>query len=214
MATTRATLLLKNVVFWDVALCRSCVNRRFGGTYRFHLQGRKIRERWTSVSRWLQYAAYKEILQHFVAIDFFLECKVSLWQYTGKIKFAETAYRVSSLWCLVLINIFSDTKYFPLSSKQSAFVFPTRNIGLSSFATFSFFFSRCPSARSVSAANAVCKCTNIFSITIDCKNPYLIHFLCFYCFFCYCFYPVLSYCCGYLYSCSLRNWPLSVQLSS
>jgi hypothetical protein len=23
---------MKNVVFWDVALCRSCVNRRFGGT--------------------------------------------------------------------------------------------------------------------------------------------------------------------------------------
>jgi hypothetical protein len=34
-----------------VALCRFCVNRRFGGTYRLHLQGRKIRERWTSVSR-------------------------------------------------------------------------------------------------------------------------------------------------------------------
>jgi hypothetical protein len=35
---------VKNVVFWDVALCRSGVNRRFGGTYRLHLQGRKIRE--------------------------------------------------------------------------------------------------------------------------------------------------------------------------
>jgi hypothetical protein len=31
---------LKNVVFWDVALCRSCVNRRFGGKYRLHLEGR------------------------------------------------------------------------------------------------------------------------------------------------------------------------------
>jgi hypothetical protein len=45
---------MKNVVFWDVAQCRSCVNRRFGGKYRFHLQGREIRERGTSVSRWLQ----------------------------------------------------------------------------------------------------------------------------------------------------------------
>jgi hypothetical protein len=45
---------MKNVVFWDVALCRSCVNRRFVGTYRLHLQGRKIRERGTSVNRWLQ----------------------------------------------------------------------------------------------------------------------------------------------------------------
>jgi hypothetical protein len=35
----------KNVLFCDVALCRSCVNRRFRGTYRLHLQGRKIRER-------------------------------------------------------------------------------------------------------------------------------------------------------------------------
>jgi hypothetical protein len=30
---------LKNAVFWDVAPCRSYVNRRFGGTYRLHLQG-------------------------------------------------------------------------------------------------------------------------------------------------------------------------------
>jgi hypothetical protein len=36
---------MKNAVFWDVAPCRSCVNRRFGWTYR---------ERGTSVSRWLQ----------------------------------------------------------------------------------------------------------------------------------------------------------------
>jgi hypothetical protein len=36
---------LKNVVFWDAALCRSCVNRGFGGKYRLYLQGRKIRER-------------------------------------------------------------------------------------------------------------------------------------------------------------------------
>jgi hypothetical protein len=46
---------VKNAVFWDVAPCRSCVNRRFGETYRLQLQGRrKIRERGTSVSRWLQ----------------------------------------------------------------------------------------------------------------------------------------------------------------
>jgi hypothetical protein len=45
---------MKNAVFWDVAPCRSCVNRRFGGNYRLHLQGRKIRERGASASRWLQ----------------------------------------------------------------------------------------------------------------------------------------------------------------
>jgi hypothetical protein len=46
--------MLKNVVFWDVALCGSWVNRRFGGKYRLRLQGRKIREQGASVSRWLQ----------------------------------------------------------------------------------------------------------------------------------------------------------------
>jgi hypothetical protein len=36
---------IKNAVFWDVGPCRSCVNQRFGGTDRLHLQGRKIRVR-------------------------------------------------------------------------------------------------------------------------------------------------------------------------
>jgi hypothetical protein len=45
---------MRNAVFWDVASCRSCVNRRFGEIYRLHLQGRNICERGTSVSRWLQ----------------------------------------------------------------------------------------------------------------------------------------------------------------
>jgi hypothetical protein len=45
---------IKNAFLWDVGPCRSCMNRRFGGTYSLHLQGRKIRERGTCVSRWLQ----------------------------------------------------------------------------------------------------------------------------------------------------------------
>jgi hypothetical protein len=32
---------MKNTAFCDVARCSSCVNRRFGGTCRLHLQGRK-----------------------------------------------------------------------------------------------------------------------------------------------------------------------------
>jgi hypothetical protein len=43
---------MKNALFWDAAPYRSCVNRRFGGMYRLHLQGRKIRERGTSLRRW------------------------------------------------------------------------------------------------------------------------------------------------------------------
>jgi hypothetical protein len=39
---------MKIAVFWDVAPCRSCLSRRFGGTYHLHLQGRKIRERFLS----------------------------------------------------------------------------------------------------------------------------------------------------------------------
>jgi hypothetical protein len=43
---------MKNAVFLDVAPCSSCEsNRYFGGTCRLHLQGRKIHERGTSVSR-------------------------------------------------------------------------------------------------------------------------------------------------------------------
>jgi hypothetical protein len=45
---------MKNSLFWDMVPCRSCENRRFGGTYSLHLQGRKICERGTSVSRWLR----------------------------------------------------------------------------------------------------------------------------------------------------------------
>jgi hypothetical protein len=33
-------LRMKNVIFWDVLTCGSCRNRRFGGTYRFRLQGK------------------------------------------------------------------------------------------------------------------------------------------------------------------------------
>jgi hypothetical protein len=45
---------MKNSVFWDMGPCGCYENRRFGGMYRLHLQGRKIRGRekcWTYVSR-------------------------------------------------------------------------------------------------------------------------------------------------------------------
>jgi hypothetical protein len=54
---------LKNDVFWEVVPCRSYVNRCFGGTYRVHFQGRKIRERGTSMSRWLQTESPVEVTQ-------------------------------------------------------------------------------------------------------------------------------------------------------
>jgi hypothetical protein len=50
--------LMENSVFWDVAPCKSCVKQRFGETYCYHLQGRIIHERGTSVRRWLQMTAH------------------------------------------------------------------------------------------------------------------------------------------------------------
>jgi hypothetical protein len=48
-------VIMKKALFWDLAPCRCGVNRRFGGKYRLHLQGRrknkKIRKRRTSESR-------------------------------------------------------------------------------------------------------------------------------------------------------------------
>jgi hypothetical protein len=44
-------MTMNNAIFWDVTPCRSYVNRCFEGTYRLHLQRRKIRERGTRVSR-------------------------------------------------------------------------------------------------------------------------------------------------------------------
>jgi hypothetical protein len=46
---------LKNTIFWDITPCSPLsVDRRFGGTYRLHLQGRKIRwARNQRESRWL-----------------------------------------------------------------------------------------------------------------------------------------------------------------
>jgi hypothetical protein len=46
---------MKNDVFWDVAPCMPCVNRRFGGTYRLHLHSRKIHQQGTNMSRRLHY---------------------------------------------------------------------------------------------------------------------------------------------------------------
>jgi hypothetical protein len=53
----RHLMYLKNVIFWDMVPCRYCVNRRFVGMYRLHLQGRKYsrarnqREQVTAVCR-------------------------------------------------------------------------------------------------------------------------------------------------------------------
>jgi hypothetical protein len=42
---------MKNADFWGVTLFGFCKNRRFGGTYRLHLQDEKNRRAWNNVSR-------------------------------------------------------------------------------------------------------------------------------------------------------------------
>jgi hypothetical protein len=44
-AGNKLSTSMTNAVFWDAATCGSCKTRRFGGTCRPYLQGRKIRER-------------------------------------------------------------------------------------------------------------------------------------------------------------------------
>jgi hypothetical protein len=70
--------MLKNAVYLDVAPCRSCVNRRFGGTYSLHLHGRKIREKGSRVSRWLL-SAYVPVL-HLGLRNLDYTTSVVLWQ--------------------------------------------------------------------------------------------------------------------------------------
>jgi hypothetical protein len=45
---------MKSAVFWNVTLCGSCKNRRFGGTYRLHHQGDKNRRASNNVNSVLQ----------------------------------------------------------------------------------------------------------------------------------------------------------------
>jgi hypothetical protein len=47
----QTTFTVNNAIFRNVVSCRSCVKWRFGRTYRLHLQGRKISEQGTSMSR-------------------------------------------------------------------------------------------------------------------------------------------------------------------
>jgi hypothetical protein len=44
------SVTMKNIVFWDVALCGSCKNRCFGGKNRVHHQGETNRRGRNSVS--------------------------------------------------------------------------------------------------------------------------------------------------------------------
>jgi hypothetical protein len=92
----QASLTLKNVAFWDVAPCRACMNRRFGRTYRLHLQGRKILEWETSVSRWLQTAADSS-LADFSSLNMEAICSSETSVHTRSTRLQPAAHAGSSL---------------------------------------------------------------------------------------------------------------------
>jgi hypothetical protein len=54
-------VVMKSTIFWDITLCSpSSVNRRFGGKYCLHLQGRK--------NKLSKKPAWKQVLEHIVAV--------------------------------------------------------------------------------------------------------------------------------------------------
>jgi hypothetical protein len=65
----------KNAVFCDVALCRSYVNRRFGGTYRLHHQGTYLFTYAVEpFLRSFQLCSYSRTSQHFMEPEISLPC--------------------------------------------------------------------------------------------------------------------------------------------
>jgi hypothetical protein len=58
---------MKNAVFWDVAPCICCINRRFGGKFRFHLQDRRtLNQREQVVTDcWVTYSRKEKYMQMF-----------------------------------------------------------------------------------------------------------------------------------------------------
>jgi hypothetical protein len=43
LQTTRLTVKLMIIIFWEMTPCGSHKNRRFGGSYRLHIQGERVR---------------------------------------------------------------------------------------------------------------------------------------------------------------------------
>jgi hypothetical protein len=66
-------------IFWDTAPCSQFVNRRFGGTYHLHIQGKKSTEEEASV---------QQIPSHLLHADFLFGCSLALKM--EEIRFSET----------------------------------------------------------------------------------------------------------------------------
>jgi hypothetical protein len=99
-------------------------------------------------------SAYKENLQLFATIDFFKTWNTIM----DKLNLQTLHIRRRHLDALFSVNVFCGTKYCPSVLETVGVRVPTRN--MRNFTTFPCSFSHCPSARCVSAANAVCKSTD------------------------------------------------------
>jgi hypothetical protein len=110
---------MKNAVFWDVAPCRSYVSRHFWGTYCLHLVGRKIRERGTCVSRWLQTAHPREFYYREEGGHTFLRNVGSHKIYTAP--YPRTQH--SSNKCIVLEHLRTWVPFNKLKQKRRQHIF-------------------------------------------------------------------------------------------
>jgi hypothetical protein len=99
------------------------------------------------------------LLQPFARKDFFMMLNIIMTMYWENLQTLHIRRRHFD--AVFLINVFSGTKQCQSVLETVGIRVPTRNIR--NFNTFSCSLSHCPSARCVSAANAVCKYTDIFS---------------------------------------------------
>jgi hypothetical protein len=98
---------MKKAVFWDVAPCRNCVNRRFRGTYRLHLQGKRleIRERTSraGATDWILILASSHLPHPERGISTPIDGRKSMTNrgmYSSTIKIVGTWYSPNSGFCL------------------------------------------------------------------------------------------------------------------
>jgi hypothetical protein len=104
---------------------------------------------------------YKENLQPFATLDFFQDVEYHYDNILEKLNLQTLHIRRRHFDALFLINAFSGTKYCSSVLETVGIRVPTRSIR--NFTAFSCSFSHCPSAKCVSAHNAVCKSIDIFS---------------------------------------------------
>jgi hypothetical protein len=106
---------LKNGVFWDVAPCGFCVNRRFGGSYSLHFQGRRTCERslWYMNESWLLDSEYlHEVHNPSYGLWNEVSSTVYLWSHTPFVWESELLISSSVMGCYVMSSILTGLFFF------------------------------------------------------------------------------------------------------